>query len=97
MPAYIVSEIEVTDPIKYEDYKKLAPASIALYGGRYLSRGGATTTLEGDWAPSRIVILEFPDAERARAWYASPEYTKAHAARAGASNAKILVVEGIPV
>ncbi|MHB1204812.1 MAG: DUF1330 domain-containing protein [Rhodospirillaceae bacterium] len=96
MPAYIVSEIDVTDPVKYEDYKKLVPASIAQYGGRYLTRGGATTTLEGDWAPSRVVILEFPDADRARAWYASPEYTRARAARAGASDAKIIVVEGMP-
>ena len=97
MPAYVVSEIDVTDPVKYEDYKKLVPASIALYGGRYLTRGGATTVLEGGWTPKRVVVLEFPDADRARAWYASPEYTKARAARAGASDAKIIVVEGIPV
>lgn len=96
MPAYIVADIDVTDPVKYEDYKKLVPASIALYGGRYLTRGGATTTLEGDRTPSRVVILEFPNADRARAWYASPEYAKARAARAGAANTQILVVEGLP-
>ena len=96
MPAYIVSDIEVTDPVKYEAYKKLAPASIALYGGRYLTRGGSTTALEGDWKPGRMVILEFPDADSARAWYGSPEYSQARDARAGASTAQILLVEGMP-
>ena len=96
MPAYVVSEIDVTDPVKYEDYKRLVPATLAQYGGRFLTRGGATTTVEGDWTPKRIVVLEFPSTAQAHAWYASPEYTHARAARAGASDAKILIVEGLP-
>ena len=96
MPAYVISDIEVTDSAQYEEYKRLAPATIAQYGGRYLTRGGATSILEGTWAPPRVVVLEFPTADAARTWYNSPEYTKARAARAGAASAKILVVEGIP-
>ena len=96
MPAYVVSDIDVTDPVQYEEYKKLVPATITQYGGRYLTRGGAMTVLEGDWAPPRVVLLEFPTVDAARTWYNSPEYAKARAARAGASVAKILVVEGIP-
>ena len=96
MSAYVLAEINVTDAAKYEDYKKLVPATIAQYGGRYLTRGGATTALEGGWAPPRIVILEFPSADQARKWFASPEYAEAKAARAGAAMAKMLIVEGIP-
>ena len=96
MTAYVVSDIEVTDPVKYEGYKRLAQDSIAKYGGKYLTRGGATTVMEGSWSPPRVVILEFPTVEQAKAWYTSPEYTKAKDARAGASIAKILIVEGLP-
>lgn len=96
MSAYVVAEIDVTDAAKYEDYKRLVPGTIAQYGGKYLTRGGAVTALEGNWTPPRIVILEFASAAEAKAWYASPEYAKAKAARAGAAFAKILIVEGIP-
>ena len=96
MPAYVIADIDVTNAAQYEEYKKLVPATIAQHGGRYLTRGGATTTLEGDWTPPRVVILEFPSADAARTWYASTEYGKAKAARAGAAFAKILIVDGIP-
>jgi len=95
MPAYILVDCEVTDPTRYEKYKKLAPPAIAKYGGRYLARGGATALLEGDWRPNRIVFLEFPDADTARRFYDSPEYKAARAERAGAANMKMLLVEGL--
>jgi uncharacterized protein (DUF1330 family) len=66
MPAYVAVDITVEDPITYDRYKLLAPPAIAKYGGRYLVRGGTATTLEGDWAPTRFVILEFPTAEQAK-------------------------------
>ena len=96
MPAYVVVQIEVEDSAQYEEYKRLAPPSIAAYGGRYLVRGGPSTLLEGDWQPARLVVLEFPDAARARAWWASPEYAPAKAIRQSCARTRMLLVEGAP-
>ncbi|MEO8302614.1 MAG: DUF1330 domain-containing protein [Betaproteobacteria bacterium] len=96
MPAYLLVDCEVTDPARYEIYKTMAPSAIAKFGGRYLVRGGATTLLEGAWAPNRVVVLEFPDTDAARRFYDSPEYRAARAARAGAAVMNMLLVEGIP-
>jgi uncharacterized protein (DUF1330 family) len=95
MTAYIVVDCEVTDPAKYEDYKKLAPEAIAKHGGRYLARGGQTAMLEGEWRPNRVVILEFPSLDAARKFYTSVEYTAARRARAGAAKMDIIAVEGV--
>ena len=73
MAAYVVIDIEIRDPLRYEEYKEMAPPAIAASGGRYLVRGGATEILEGEWQPRRLVILEFPSAAQARAWWHSPE------------------------
>lgn len=94
MTAYVVVEVEVTDPATYEEYKKLTPASLASYGGRFIVRGGAWETLEGDWKPNRTVVLEFPSAEQAKAWWNSPGYAKAKAIRQRAANTKMIVLEG---
>jgi uncharacterized protein (DUF1330 family) len=96
MPAYICVEIEIHDPVKYEEYKTLAPGSIAAYGGRYLTRGGAIETLEGDWHPRRLVLLEFPSMDRARAWWNSPEYAKGKAMRQASATSRMLLLEGLP-
>ena len=95
MPAYLVVDIEVTNPQQFEQYKKLAPAAIAKYGGRYLIRGGAYETLEGDWKPQRLTIVEFESTEKAKAFYDSPEYQTAIKARTGAATMKMLLVQGI--
>ncbi|HYH97014.1 DUF1330 domain-containing protein [Hyalangium sp.] len=97
MPAYVVVEIAVHDAQTYERYKLLAPPAITAYGGRYLARGGATEALEGSWSPPRFVILEFPTVEKARAWWASPEYAPAKALRQAAAETRMLLVEGLPV
>jgi uncharacterized protein (DUF1330 family) len=81
MPAYVVVDIQVNDPAGFEDYKRLAPPSIAANGGKYLARGGQTEVLEGDWSPSRLVILQFEDIEQARKWLNSTEYSAARALR----------------
>lgn len=94
MPAYILIEIDVHDPVAYEDYKKLTPASLVPYEGKFIVRGGATETLEGDWQPKRIVVLEFPSVERAKAWWASEEYAPAKKMRQAASTTRMIVVEG---
>lgn len=96
MPAYVVVDIAVHDPVTYETYKTLAPPSIAQYGGRYIARGGKTQVLEGDWSPTRLVILEFPDVDAARAWWESPEYAEAKAMRHRAAHSKMLILEGLP-
>ena len=94
MPAYVIVEIEVHDPVRYEAYKSMVPPSIAQYGGRFIVRGGEITPLEGDWNPKRLVVIEFPSAERARAWWASPEYAEAKALRQATSHGRMIVVEG---
>jgi uncharacterized protein (DUF1330 family) len=95
MPAYVVVEIAIHDPQTYERYKALAPPTIAAYGGRYLVRGGATEVLEGSWNPPRLAILEFATAERARAWWNSPEYAPAKAMRQASTQTDMILVEGV--
>jgi uncharacterized protein (DUF1330 family) len=93
MTAYVVVEITIKDPVVFEDYKKLSPATIQQYGGRYLARGGATEILEGKWNPSRLVILEFPSMEQARIWYNSPEYTHAKSFRLRSADGNMVLTE----
>jgi len=95
MAAYIAVDISIHDPATYERYKQLAPPSIAAYGGRYLARGGETRVLEGTWQPARFVILEFPDVEKAQAWWESPEYAEAKALRHAAAHSHMLLVGGM--
>jgi uncharacterized protein (DUF1330 family) len=95
MPAYVIVDIAVTDPAGYEEYKKLAPPVVAAYGGKYLARGGKTETLEGDWSPNRLVILEFESAERAKAWLNSPEYRAARQLRRQTTQTNMVVIEGV--
>lgn len=95
MAAYVVVEIEIQDPARYERYKELAPPSIAAYGGRYIVRGGDVEILEGSWTPRRFVILEFPSMEKAKAWWASPEYAEAKALRQASARTEMLVVKGL--
>lgn len=94
MAAYVVVQIEVHDPVTYERYKKISGVAAAAYDGRFLVRGGRSEVLEGSWQPSRLVILEFPDAERARAWWASPEYAEGKALRQAAAETEMLLIEG---
>jgi uncharacterized protein (DUF1330 family) len=96
MPAYVINDIEVTDPATFDEYRRLSPPTVALYGGRFLARGGATQTLEGGWAPQRLVILEFATVEQAQAWIDSPEYASARRLRQASARSNLIVTEGIP-
>ena len=96
MRAYVVVEVDVQDPNTYEAYKAMAPPAIAKYGGKYLVRGAKCTTLEGAWDPKRFVILEFPTADKARAWWHSPEYAPAKALRQKSASTDMILVEGPP-
>jgi uncharacterized protein (DUF1330 family) len=95
MAAYVIVEIEVTDPVGYEDYKKQAAATVHQYGGKYIVRGGATETLEGDWKPKRIVILEFPTMQRAKEWLHCEEYREPRKLRHRTAKTNMLVIEGV--
>jgi len=95
MAAYVVVQVDVKDPVRYEDYRKLVPASLEKYGGRFLVRGGKTHTMEGGWAPKRFVLVEFPSGEQAQAWWASPEYAEAKALRQATSDSQLIIAEGV--
>jgi len=93
MSAYLIADITVTDPERYEDYKKLAPPAIAAYGGKYVARGGKSEKLEGSWDPNRIVILEFESTEKAKQFIDSPEYKEARELRHKTATSNMIVVE----
>ena len=95
MVAYVINDMEVTDPPLLEEYKKLSPATVAQYGGRFLARGGTMEVVEGDWKPKRLVILEFPSLAQAKAWVDSPEYAPARRIRQRASRSNIVLLEGV--
>ena len=93
--AYLVVQVEVTNPTQYQEYAKLSPAIVAQFGGRFLARGGRTETLEGPRARARVVVIEFPSFERAQGFYHSPEYVAARKVREGSGEAQFVVVEGV--
>jgi len=94
MAAYVLVEVEITDPVRYAEYVKSVPPSIARYGGRFVVRGGRAELLEGAGEPKRIVILEFASVARAKEWWNCEEYRAPKALRQSASTARIIVVEG---
>ncbi len=95
MPAYVISDVSARDFAAFETYRTRAAASIARHGGRYVVRGGATEVLEGNWKPRTIVIVEFPDRERAQAWYQSADYAEALAVRDQALDRNLILVDGV--
>jgi uncharacterized protein (DUF1330 family) len=95
MPAYVIADIEITDPVGYEEYRRRVPATITQYGGRYLARGGRAETLEGGWQPRRLVVIEFPTMSQARARYESEEYREPRAIRHRCSEGQAILVEGL--
>jgi uncharacterized protein (DUF1330 family) len=95
MAGYVIVEIEVTDPVGYEEYKKLAGATVEKYGGKYIVRGGAAETLEGDWQPKRIVILQFENVQKAKEWLNCPEYREPRKMRHRTAKTRMIVVEGL--
>ena len=95
MAAYVIVDVKINNAEMYEEYKKLTPASIAAYQGKFIVRGGATETLEGDWKPGRFVMLEFPNADQARDWWNSTEYAKAKSIRQSAAATNMILAEGV--
>ena len=95
MPAYVIAETEITDPERYERYMAASPAGIAAGGGRFLVRGGELVVLEGDWQPSRLVVLEFADLAAAKRWYESQAYQETKKQREGAAKLRVVAVQGV--
>ena len=95
MPAYVIVDVKINNHEDYEEYKKLTPASITAYDGKFIVRGGKTETLEGDWNPERIVVLEFPTVERAKEWWPSEMYAPAKQIRQRTASTQMIVVEGL--
>lgn len=94
MTAYVIADIDVTDPATYDEYKSLTPATLAAHGGRFVVRGGASVPLEGGWSPKRMVVIEFDNLEAARGWYDSVEYEGPKAMRQASAETRMVIVEG---
>jgi uncharacterized protein (DUF1330 family) len=95
MPAYFISDAFVKNREALETFRGRAAASVSRYGGRYLARAEAVEQVEGAWKPHIIIIIEFPDIERARAWYRSAEYALALAVRDQAIGRQLILVDGL--
>jgi uncharacterized protein (DUF1330 family) len=95
MSAYVIVEVNVIDGERYEGYKRLVPPSLEPYGGRFVVRGGRTETIEGEWSPERLVVIEFPTLAKAKAWWNSPEYAEAKTLRQATARTKMIMVEGV--
>ena len=95
MTAYLIAEVEVTDPPKFEEYRAQVSATIEQYGGNYIVRGGAIEKAEGKWEPSRMVIIEFESMEQLKKWYYSQEYSGPMQLRHQSANTNVLFVEGV--
>ena len=95
MPAYVIVETDIQDLEQYDRYRAASPDAVHAGGGRFLVRGGELAVLEGGWDPSRVVVLEFPDLETVRRWFASEEYGEARKLREGAAKLNVVAVEGL--
>lgn len=95
MAAYLIVDLEITDPAGFEEYRQQVPATLEKYGGKYLVRGGRTEVLEGDWQPRRVVVLEFANAAQAKAWWASEEYRAPKALRQRTARTNLILAEGL--
>lgn len=95
MAAYVIADLEVTDPARFAEYRQRVPATLAAYGGRFLVRGGEHEVAEGNWRPRRLVVLEFPSLAQARRWYESEEYREPKTMRLAASNTNLVFVDGV--
>jgi len=93
--AYALVNVEITDSVGFAEYRNSVPATIAAFGGRFLTRGGATEVLEGGWKLNRLVVLEFPDVATIKAWYHSPEYQRLLAVRKRSARSDFVIIEGV--
>ncbi len=95
MPGYVIADVEVTNPELFEEYRKLVPATVEAYGGRYIVRGGDSEVVEGEWTPNRTVIIEFESFEQAKAWHSSEMYAGPKQMRIDSTNSSVIIVDGV--
>lgn len=95
MSVYVIVNIDIKDLPAYEAYKTGAPPIVRKHGGEYLARGGATEVLEGDWAPSRVALLKFPDLASVKAMQSDPDYAPLKALRHSISHTQMVAVQGV--
>ena len=95
MAAYLIVQVDITDPDTFEEYKKQVPGTLAAYGGEYIVRGGEIDVLEGEWPMPRLVIIRFSSMAQARKWYRSPEYERPHKLREASARANLVLVDGV--
>jgi uncharacterized protein (DUF1330 family) len=93
--AYVIAMVDVKDPVRYEDYRRMVLPTITAFGGRFIARGGRAEALEGQLPAGRMVIVEFPSLDRAKEWWSSPQYAEARAIRQATSDGTLIVVEGV--
>ncbi|MBI2960842.1 MAG: DUF1330 domain-containing protein [Betaproteobacteria bacterium] len=94
MTAYVIAEVDITDPETYKGYQQAVPASVKKYGGRFLTRGGKVVPKDGGWEPKRVIVIEFPSLDDAQKWYHSPEYAPLLDIRLKATRSRLILVEG---
>jgi uncharacterized protein (DUF1330 family) len=94
MAAYLIAEHLISNAGLFEEYRSKVAPMIERYGGRYLTRGGSHEALDGEWKPTRVVIIEFPDMSVLKAWYCSAEYQPLIALRRGAATDVLIAIDG---
>ena len=95
MSAYVIADVTVTDADQMAQYREWSTKAATEFGATFIVRGGAITVFEGDWQPSRVVILQFPSSDVARKWYASETYQHAITLRKNAGVMRMVMVEGV--
>lgn len=95
MPAYVIANLDVTDPEAFAAYVAAAPATVEAHGGEYLARGGASELWEGDLSVKRVILVRFPSVEAARSWYHSDEYAQLRELRMRAAQGPLIITAGV--
>ena len=94
MSAYVIANVRLTETDRYQAYVDNVPGIIEKHGGRYLVRGGESTTMEGDWSPARFIVIEFPDRAAATAFYNDPDYVPFRTLRQEISDSALIIIDG---
>ena len=95
MPAFVITDVEITDASLYGQFVEQVTSTVEAHGGKFVARGGALEVIQGDWTPKRLAILEFDNLQQISAWLNSPEYTALDDIRTRSANINMVVVEGL--